>query len=564
MVMLKQLLVASVLAVFAESAFVHVPVVKKRHGGSDTLGDGVPGAGQPHFLLKNKNRVVKRDHPDASFEMELRFDQLMYEAQLEIGSNKDKVILLVDTGSSDMIVNSRSNNECLADGEDDDSDDGNGGNGGNENLSSSDENFDNNIGNFCKRESPSVEVSRTHPVYPSITRSISSGPTDEAYLNRIGSKLAQVFNCMVYGVYNQDNSTTMSNLTTPLSITYADGTGANGFFVSDDVYFGDTKIEKVTFGLNINTYKQNGVLGLGFKANQSPFQHGYAQYDSFPYRLKTLGIIDKVVYSFCAPYEGSSTDSIIFGAYDSNGYDHSTGLTLVPIVDYTVSPKVGDGPYYISITLNSISFTSPGVNNKLVASGNAPAILDLGTTSSVFPYYIFNEIITRFNFQWSSQLNSYVVSESEIEKESSYVTFNFQNAFIKVPVIDFTYPVIDGDTLSATGLRSISISYTNDDYFLFGDDLLSSVFFVVDLEEKNIALGQVNTSGGESSDSIVVVTDGIVDAVKSSNWDYVYGYEGSTSLKLKEAENPDNIKTAQQSGSNLQLYIAGLGTQLGW
>ncbi|GAV29870.1 hypothetical protein PMKS-003376 [Pichia membranifaciens] len=468
-----------------------------------------------------------------------------------------------------MIVNSESNIECLADGEDDesDNDNGSGGNGGNEELSSSNGAFENSNGNNCKREPPmasAVRSSTAYPAYPSITRSISSGPTDEAYLNKIGSKLAQVFNCMVYGVYNQDNSTTLTNLTIPLSITYADGTGADGYFVSDDVYFGNIKVEKVTFGLNINTYKQNGVLGLGFRANQSPFQNGYSQYDSFPYRLKTLGIIDKVVYSFCAPYEGSSTDSIIFGGYNSNRYDHSTGLTLVPIVDYTVSPKAGDGPYYISITLNSISFTSPGVSNKLVASGNAPAILDLGTTSSVVPYYIFNEIITRFNFQWSSQLNSYVVSESEIKKESSYVTFNFQNAFIKVPVIDFTYPVIDGDTLSATGLRSISISYSNDDYFLFGDDFLSSVFFVVDLEEKNVALGQVNTNSGGSSDSIVVVTDGIVDAVKSSNWDYVYGYEGSTSLKVKEAVNPDNIKTAQPSGNNLQLYIAGLGTELDW
>lgn len=585
MVLVKELLVVAVFMALVESAFFHVPIVKKRHDKTDLAGEHGDSTVQPHILLRNKNRLVKRDHPEASFEMDIKFDQLIYEAHLTIGSNKEKVVLLVDTGSSDMIVNSQSNIECLADGDDSDADNDDDTDYddsqlyfGNEAIYGTDEiSNGHSSANLCKRELSSVsasvsasvssaESSDAYPTYPIITKSISYFPTNEAYLDKISPELESFYNCMAYGVYDQDNSTTFTNLSVPLSITYADGTGASGYFGTDDVYFGDTKIEKLTFGVNINTYKQSGVLGLGFKANQSPFQNGYAQYDSFPYRLKSLGMINKVVYSFYAPYGGSSSDSIIFGAYDSNGYESSTGLTLVPIINYSMNAKAGDGPYYISITLNSVLFTSSEFSNKLIASGNAPAILDLGTTSSIFPYYIFEQIIAKFGFQWSSQLSSYVVSESDIPKETAYVTFNFQNALIKVPVIDFTFPVIDGDTLSATGLRSISISYSEDDYFLLGDDFLSSAFFVVDLEEKNVALGQVNVKSGGSSVSLVTVTNEIIDAVKSSNWDYVYGYSGSTRLVLKEVGNLNDTATdyEQSLQDNLQLYIAGQGGELGW
>lgn len=535
-----------------ESSFVHIPIVKKRFNSKEFNHKDYELINEPHFFLHNTNKLVKREDTDASFEMEIKFDQIFYEATFNVGSNKDQITVLVDTASSDLIINSYDNIQCQADA------DSNADNDDNELFKRDNDNEENNYEaiNYC-----------IHP-YPTLKkREISYSPTNEVYIEKLESQIDSVFNCTKYGVFNENNSSSFQNLSIPLNIEYGDGTMATGYYGIDNIYFNNIKISNITIGLNINSYREMGILGIGFKSNENSFQNGYNEYDNFPIQLKNQDLINKIVYSFYAPYSSKNlnTNSILFGAYDSTGFIKSKGLTLLPLINYNINPKNGDGPYYISITLNSISINNQNLNlnNKLIAIGNAPVILDCGSTASVLPYYIFNEILINFDFKWSNQLNSYIINENEIiNKDESYLNFNFQNAIIKIPIIDFTLPVIDGDTLSVTGLRSISINYSNNDYFLLGDDFLSSVYFVVDIEDKNIAIGQVNSN--KSSDSIVIVNDEIEDAVKSSIWDQIYGYKGSTSLKLINVDNPNNITTMDDSDEDLELYIQGLGIDLKW
>lgn len=547
---LGTILVLSTVESSTVESFVHIPIVKKRTNANGSNNNDYKLSNEPHFFLHNMNKLVKREDNDASFEMEIKFDQIFYEATFEIGSNKDQITVLMDTASSDLIINSYDNIQCQADAESDDEDEDE------EDLYKRD-NEDNDYDdfNYCIDS------------YPSITREISYSPTNEAYIEKLESQINSVFNCTKYGVFSENNSTTFQNLSIPLNIEYGDGTAATGYYGTDDIFFNNIKISNMTIGLNVNSYREMGILGIGFKSNENSFQNGYNEYDNFPIQLKNQGLINKIVYSFYAPYSSkfTNTNSILFGAYDSNSFIKSKGLTLLPLIDYSINSKIGNGPYYISITLNSISINNNNLNlnDELIAVGNAPVILDCGSTASVLPYYIFNEILIKFNFKWSNQLNSYIINENDIiNKDENYLNFNFQNAIIKIPIIDFTLPVIDGDTLSVTGLRSISINYSNNDYFLLGDDFLSSVYFVLDIEDKNIAIGQVNLN--KSSNSIVIVNDEIKDAVKSSNWDQIYGYKGSTSLRLLTVDNPNNITTVNDSDEDLELYIQGLGIDLKW
>ncbi|KAG0684157.1 hypothetical protein C6P42_004404 [Pichia californica] len=595
--LLKKIINFSLLTTVVKSSFLHLPVIKKRYDLNNDEYSLKTKFSQPHLLLSTTNdndndKYLKRENSEDSFQLDLKFDQIMYEVELYIGSNKDLVRLFVDTGSADMVVNSADNYECTSDTaaaeieqDEDDSDD-------DDVLFKRDKiqnycqveittatkttkNITNSISSFSLINTPSKEIiinsknsyyKSSQNIYPTLTREIIDSSTNEAYIDLISPKLSESFNCMAYGVFNQSNSSTFQNLSVPLDIVYGDGTEFSGNYVIDDIYFGEgnNKISNFTFGLNINSYKQTGILGLGFMSNEYAYQNNeYPKYENFPIYLKKIGLINKSLYSFYLPYNGLSNDSILFGAYDSNGFDLSTGLTLLPIINFSPSIKNGNGPYYISFTLNSISFSTNLIYNKSIAIGNAPIILDTGSSNTMMPYYIFNEILIKFGFQWSNQLNNYVINESEISnKLLNFITFNFQGAIIKVPIIDFTLPVIDGKTLSFTGLRSISITSANIDYFLFGDDFLSSIYFIVDLDDQNIAIGQVNQN--KSSNNIITVNDSIPHASKSLYWNEIYGYNGSKSLKLVEIDDPNKISTIKDSDEDLELYALGYGDNLEW
>ncbi|KAG0690806.1 hypothetical protein C6P40_001240 [Pichia californica] len=595
--LLKKIINFSLLTTVVKSSFLHLPVIKKRYDLNNDEYSLKTKFSQPHLLLSTTNdndndKYLKRENSEDSFQLDLKFDQIMYEVELYIGSNKDLVRLFVDTGSADMVVNSADNYECTSDTaaaeieqDEDDSDD-------DDVLFKRDKiqnycqveittatkttkNITNSISLFSLINTPSKEIiinsknsyyKSSQNIYPTLTREIIDSSTNEAYIDLISPKLSESFNCMAYGVFNQSNSSTFQNLSVPLDIVYGDGTEFSGNYVIDDIYFGEgnNKISNFTFGLNINSYKQTGILGLGFMSNEYAYQNNeYPKYENFPIYLKKIGLINKSLYSFYLPYNGLSNDSILFGAYDSNGFDLSTGLTLLPIINFSPSIKNGNGPYYISFTLNSISFSTNLIYNKSIAIGNAPIILDTGSSNTMMPYYIFNEILIKFGFQWSNQLNNYVINESEISnKLLNFITFNFQGAIIKVPIIDFTLPVIDGKTLSFTGLRSISITSANIDYFLFGDDFLSSIYFIVDLDDQNIAIGQVNQN--KSSNNIITVNDSIPHASKSLYWNEIYGYNGSKSLKLVEIDDPNKISTIKDSDEDLELYALGYGDNLEW
>lgn len=546
-----------------QNSYFHLPVIKKRYNGLIN-NNGIHQ--EPHFLLQNRNKILKRDGSGGYLQLDENFVQIQYQVELEIGSNKDYFTLMIDTGSSDLIVSSYDNELCLEDEEDENY----GGEEDDEALYKRDEN------NVDNQVCPLVPVAPTtisnielpsNTSYPVRKNEIGAQDISDSYYTFLASNLYQFENCVFNGMYNYTNSATFQNLSIPLDITYSDGESFVGFYATDDVYIYNSslQIENMTIGVGTTGYRFNGVLGLGFKSNENSYQQGYEKYDNFPYKLKNQGIINKAVYSFYGSYKSSTpistSGSVLFGAYDSNGYKQSSGLTLLPIIDYSPNEKVGDGPYYISITLNSLSFFS---NKELIAVGNAPVILDTGSSTSTIPTYILNEILVKFGFEYSTQLETYVISESDIlDNDDAILTFEFQGATIRIPVIAFTLPIIDGDTNSKTGLRAISVSETDNDYFLLGDDFLTHVYFVVDLEDEQIALGQLNDEDTEAS--IKVITDEIEDAVKASRWDEIYGYDGSTTLKLVTIDDPNDLGTINELNiTDPNIYVLVGGKDIDW
>lgn len=576
---LHKLITIVLYLLIVKASYLSLPISKKSY----STEEGIISKQRPHRLIKNRKAVLKRN-VSGELETTIRFDQTFVEVHLRIGSNRDPVTLLLDTASSDLVVNSSDNEFCISDGPDPESSFDTSVNSlafykreeavscpipnsrtkiRKKSTTTVSENFkyktESVIGQHLMQHSSNIAVSSAPP-YPKI-KNYSSTP-DPSFIQNHANYLMETTNCPHFGMYDPYNSTSFYNLTTPLNIQYLDGSAYSGFYGTDDVYFADTKISEVQFGLNVETDKEWGTLGIGFGSNENTAQDGLKEYDNFPKKLKREAIIKKQVFSIYAPYN-SAPQSLIFGGYDRNGYIQESGLTLVPIIDYSPRDKKGSGPFYLSITINSISFSYGNLKQKEeVAKGNAVTILDTGSTSSIFPDYIIAQLVIKYSFQWSSQLNCYVIQEKEIPKDDFYVTFDFQNALIKVPLIDFTYPVIDGDTLSPTGMRSLQVTSSDSDLLVLGDDILQNVFFIVDMEDLNIALGQINPD--KTSENIVVVRDKIVDAIKSNEWDNVWGYNGCRKLELI---NISGSRTPEEyhSDKNISLYFPGLtGNGFSW
>lgn len=469
--------------------------------------------------------------------VEIKYTQLTYFVEFEIGSNKDKVLISLDSGSSDFWVNGSHNEKCL-----DDSDNSS------------------NITNIVEPVSSSSQQ-KIHWASDGTCYVIVSDES-QALTKRAESSAISYEGCLGFGVFDADDSTTFKESDLTFEIQYGDNSSSVGILGSDTVYVGGVEISNVTFGVNEDS-TANGMLGLGFPVNQAGYQlQDQPIYDNLPTTMKKQGLIDKVVYSLKASIASQEYQSeLLFGGYDRNSY---TGqLTLLPIIDYIIpgSSKKGQGPYYLSLTLNSLTFDN---ESTPFATGAAAAILDSGATGSFFPSNVILAIAQKYGFELSQELGGYAVSESKIK--DAKLKFNLQGASIEVPLVYFTYPVLDSTTYAYSELRLLSVVYYKDiDYFILGDDFLSMVSFVVDMEEKQVAIGQANLA--QHSENIVVVSDSIPDAVMATDWDKVYGSNGQTTLEtVGKAVTEDDIGVlpANQTENLTGGFIAGLGIDLDW
>lgn len=512
------------------------------------LGDGIEESYQsqftPHVLIDVKAKssargFLKRDTPS----IVIKYTQLTYFVEFEIGSNKDKVLLSLDSGSADFWVNGANNKACMED----------------------------------PNNSPDITnlIDTLQPV-PSSEPAIHWGDNNQCYIITTGDDNSlskrddsdpgeiEFEGCLGFGVFDSDNSTTFKESDIKFDIKYQDNSTSNGIMGTDDIHIGDFKVPGVTFGVNEQS-TSNGILGLGFPVNQAGYQLDNERiYDNLPTVMKKNGLINKIVYSLKASIASEESQSqLIFGGYDKNSF---TGqLTLLPIIDYKLptSNRRGEGPYYVSVTVNSMTFDD---ESSPFATGASAAILDSGSVGSFFPGNVILSIVNHYGFKHSEDLQGFVISESKIK--DTKLIFNFQGSNIEVPLIYFTYPILDNETYDYSGLRILSVTYYNGeeiDYFILGDDFLSMVTFVVDMEDKIVAIAQANLE--QQEENIVIVSNEIPDAIKASQWDSIYGSNGQTTLSIvgKQFNDSDTVNMPSNETANLNnQFIPGYGLDVGW
>ncbi|KAG8860927.1 Type I transmembrane sorting receptor [Tulasnella sp. 330] len=173
--------------------------------------------------------------------------------------------------------------------------------------------------------------------------------------------------------YNTASSSTYKGSSTPFSITYEDGSEADGTVATDTVTivgitvpnqgFGAVTSESGGFGSGPNA----GLLGLGFPAN--------AETGATPWFINAAneGLLTSNIFSFYMARNGASGSELCIGCTDSAKFSGS-------ITYYPLSTAATSGTqYYWNIV--SAGFTY----NSGTSSGAFSAVIDSGTTLIYIP-----------------------------------------------------------------------------------------------------------------------------------------------------------------------------------
>jgi hypothetical protein len=203
---------------------------------------------------------------------------------------------------------------------------------------------------------------------------IDTGSSD-LWVNTQSSQLCTRYQqaCAQSGTYTANSSSTYAYLNKEFNISYVDGSGASGDYVSDIVRFSNVELQNQQFGIGYKSSSQEGILGIGYPINEVVVAYnGGNPYANVPYHMMQDGLINTNAYSLWLNDLQANTGSILFGGVNTDKY---TGqLETLPII-----PEQGVYAEFI-IALTGVG--ANGTSNSIASNLASPALLDSGSSLS--------------------------------------------------------------------------------------------------------------------------------------------------------------------------------------
>ena len=123
--------------------------------------------------------------------------------------------------------------------------------------------------------------------------------------------------CKFAGTYRANSSSTYNYVGSWFNISYVDGSGASGDYVTDTVTVGSSKLDNLQFGVGYRSTSAQGILGVGYPVNEVQVgRAGKKPYDNLPAKLVSEGKIASNAYSLWLNDLSANTGSILFGGVD--------------------------------------------------------------------------------------------------------------------------------------------------------------------------------------------------------------------------------------------------------
>lgn len=423
-------LVTSVLLGGATAGLVSPPVYKlsfnKSRGENfeKAVGDG-DGDGHANFDIKNQ--------------------QNFYSVELKVGTPAQNVLVLLDTGSSDLWITGSGNPYC----------------------------------------SPSTRNS--HLDSSGSSSSSDSGPSASA---NFPSSSATI-DCSQYGTFNLENSATFKSNESTFYLTYGDGSFAKGLWGTDNIHLNGLNVSDVSFAVANETNSSVGVFGIGLPGDEASVTPGvdgrHYQYNNFPQMLKNNGVIQKNAYSLYLNAPNSNSGNILFGAVDHSKY--SGNLYTVPLVNTYANEGVAPREFDVNVHGITVGNSS---SNTTVSSDKTLALLDSGTTLMYLPTDLADRLAGALGGKFSPSTGYYIVPQPS-DDDDTKISFDFGGFNIETSLSNYILQSSGSGDVAILGILR-----TETNRAILGDVFLSDAYVVYNLEDYEISLAQANFNPGSS------------------------------------------------------------------
>lgn len=346
---------------------------------------------------------------------------------------------------------------------------------------------------------------------------IDTGSSD-LWVNAPNSTLCEQHRdyCDISGTYDASESSSVSFVSDDFNITYADGSGAVGNYLTENIQIGGSSLKDFQFGvgykssspgtplatllpfvpcstavLQILTNNTEGVLGIGYPSNEAQLaKAGSKSYANLPKAMVDSGIIQSSAYSLWLNDLDSNEGSILFGGVDTAKYHGS--LETLPI------QKTGGGYSAFYIALTSISLTNSSGTSKF-SSKSLPsaALLDSGSSLTYLPNDLVSDIYAALDVTWEeSQQTAYL--PCSMAKDNTNISYTFSSPKIDVSLSELLFDS-NGLTFSNGEQACVfGISPSGGSSALLGDTFLRSAYVVYDIDNNEISLANTNFDAKDS------------------------------------------------------------------
>ncbi|KAF2145974.1 uncharacterized protein K452DRAFT_104194 [Aplosporella prunicola CBS 121167] len=315
---------------------------------------------------------------------------------------------------------------------------------------------------------------------------IDTGSSD-LWVNSASSSLcsSRTDPCKVSGTYSANDSSTYEYVNSKFNISYVDGSGAAGDYVTDTFWFGSQNLTDMQFGVGYTSSSGEGVLGIGFAINEVAVNRAQLDpYPNLPQLLVNKDLIQSSAYSLWLNDLDASTGSILFGGVDTEKY-HGTLQTL-PILQE-------NGKYREFV----IALTGVGYNGEsdTFYDGAASVLLDSGSSLMYLPDDVAESIYDEVGAEYSEEQGAAFIDCAAANKDDT-LEFKFSSPTISVPMNELVIVAgyNNGEPVCFFGVAKAGSSSS-----VLGDTFLRSAYVVYDLENNEISLAATNFNSTSSN-----------------------------------------------------------------
>ncbi|TPX13767.1 uncharacterized protein E0L32_005711 [Thyridium curvatum] len=291
--------------------------------------------------------------------------------------------------------------------------------------------------------------------------------------------------CAYAGTYSANKSSTYEYIGSYFNISYVDGSGASGDYVSDTVKIGSVSLDRLQFGIGYVSTSAQGILGIGYEINE--VQVGRAKkaaYKNLPAQMVADGRIASNAYSLWLNDLDANMGSILFGGVDTEQYMGE--LQTLP-----VQKTAGVFAEFL------VTLTGLELGSKTLAKDMALAVLlDSGSSLTYLPNNLVQSIYDEVGATWDSEQGAAYVPCSMASSPAN-LTFTFTSPRIAVEMNELVLNLVttsgrrptfqDGRPACLFGIAPAGQG-TN----VLGDTFLRSAYVVYDLDNNQISMAQTN------------------------------------------------------------------------